>query len=121
MITQNDYIKIISKKTGEPQYIVLLILKEYAKICINLMINSDQVEFPKEFGTGEIVSKPWTEASLKKQQEKDQNFDYRFRDRTNFKLNRNKYEMKIYGVGKLAATLKFVSQNKLKKFRYVDK
>ena len=120
-IQEKEYIKVISKRTKEKKSIIKLVLKQYTMICIKEMINGGQIIFPKNFGTAEIVTKPWTKTALEYSQEKGNSETHEYRVRTNFKPHNNeKYQMCMYGVGKLVITLKHVVINNLRKFRYVD-
>ena len=122
MILEKEYVKTIAKKTKEKQNIVSLVMLEYSKICIKLLINGNFIVFPKNFGTVELVRTDWDEKSLKRAKERYAKIDYSSKTKSNFILNYNtNYKMFIYPFGNLAAKMKFVIERNLKQYRYVNK
>lgn len=120
----SNTVKVVSEKTNTSQKIVRIILNAYISICIKEILSGYLIIFPSNFGSVEIITRPWNERTLRFCIEKygsdNVNFDYQ--TKTDFTLNYNQnYKMSILGFSKLALLLKYSIRNKLKKYRYVDK
>lgn len=122
MVSDEEIVEEIARRSKQSKSATRLILKEYVKIVTRELLRGNKIEFPCNFGYAEIISMKMSAFKIKSLQNRGKEVYDLFRNtKIAFYIPfRIDYDLQVYAVGLWIDRFKYILKNQIRKYRYVD-